>query len=165
MREMTLCVLVCGEPVREVLLGLKKRGFGVGKYAGFGGGVEPGETVIQAAIRELQEETSITVSRANLRWAGHLTFLFPARPAWNQVVHVFLAAEWDGEPAESAEMRPQWFARDALPFAQMWQDAAHWLPRILDGQLIRARFTFLDDNETVRDAEIVEAVFEFPAID
>ncbi len=73
---------------------------------------------------------------------------------------MFLVGQWGGEPTESAEMRPCWFSRDALPFAQMWQDAAYWLPRILDGQLIRARFTFLDDNETVRDAEIAETVFD-----
>jgi 8-oxo-dGTP diphosphatase len=157
---MTLCVLVRREPVREVLLGLKKRGFGVGKYVGFGGKVEPGEATVQAAIRELQEEAGITAVSANLRQVGHLTFLFPARSAWNQVVHVFLVDRWDGEPAESAEMQPRWFVCDALPFAQMWQDAAHWLPRILDGQSIRARFTFLDDNETVRHAEIAQMEFE-----
>ena len=37
-------------------------------------------------------------------------------------------------PVESDEMRPAWFRVDALPFAQMWQDAPHWLPRILAGE-------------------------------
>jgi 8-oxo-dGTP diphosphatase len=160
MQQMTICILVSGDPAREVLLGLKKRGFGAGKFAGFGGKVEPGETTRLAAARELAEEISIAVAEADLQLVGHLTFLFPVKPAWNQVVHVFLVGHWDGEPTESAEMRPCWFARDVLPFAQMWQDAAHWLPRILDGQSIRARFTFLDDNETVRDADIIEAIFE-----
>jgi 8-oxo-dGTP diphosphatase/2-hydroxy-dATP diphosphatase len=34
-----------------ILLGLKKRGFGEGKWNGFGGKIESGESVIQAAIR------------------------------------------------------------------------------------------------------------------
>lgn len=38
----------------KVLLGYKKRGFGVGKYNGFGGKVEPGELPRDAAIRELR---------------------------------------------------------------------------------------------------------------
>lgn len=34
-----------------ILLGLKKRGFGKGKWNGFGGKVEPGETITQGAMR------------------------------------------------------------------------------------------------------------------
>ena len=44
----------------SVLLGMKKRGFGVGKWNGFGGKVENGKTVVfDGAMRELQEECSI----------------------------------------------------------------------------------------------------------
>lgn len=32
-----------------VLLGMKKRGFGAGKWNGFGGKVQPGETIEEAA--------------------------------------------------------------------------------------------------------------------
>ena len=34
----------------RVLLGEKKRGFGMGKWNGFGGKVEAGETILEAAI-------------------------------------------------------------------------------------------------------------------
>jgi 8-oxo-dGTP pyrophosphatase MutT (NUDIX family) len=159
MYEATLCFLVRGEPPRDVLLGLKKIGLGAGKYAGFGGKVEPGETVVGAAVRELAEEAGVSAVEAHLQPIGHLTFLFPTRPAWDQVVHVFLVEEWEGEPAESAEMQPQWFALDALPVAQMWQDSAHWLARVLAGQSIRARFTYADDCETVRNVAIEASAF------
>ena len=43
----------------QILLGLKKRGFGMGKLNGFGGKVEAGESVKEAAIRELFEESSL----------------------------------------------------------------------------------------------------------
>jgi hypothetical protein len=38
----------------------------------------------------------------------------------------------------------------------MWQDSAYWLPRILAGQKVRARFTFREDNESVDEVEIEE---------
>lgn len=154
MRDRTLCFLIRENPVTEVLLGLKKVRFGAGKYAGFGGRVEPGETIAVAAIRELEEESGVKVLAAHLQRVGRLTFLFPARPSWSQVVHVFLATAWDGKPVESEEMTPVWFSVNEVPYEHMWQDAAHWLPHVLAGERIRARFTFKEDNETVDEVEI-----------
>ena len=63
---------------KEVLLGMKKRGFGLGKWNGFGGKVEPGETVPAAALRELEEEACVTAAGAELR--GKITFTFQTIP-------------------------------------------------------------------------------------
>lgn len=56
MRPTTLCFPV--RPDGKVLLGRKKRGFGVSKWNGFGGKIEAGETFLQCAVRELREETA-----------------------------------------------------------------------------------------------------------
>ena len=154
MRDGTLCLLIRGNPPEQVLLGLKRQGFGAGKWGGFGGKIEAGETYASAAVRELQEETGVKVCEENLQPMGHLTFVFPAKPAWNQVVYVFVAARWEADPEESTEMKPAWFAINDIPYEQMWQDGVHWLPRILAGERIRARFIFKADNETVDEVEI-----------
>lgn len=154
MRQTTLCLLMKGNPPEQVLLGFKKEGFGAGKYTGFGGKVELGETVAEAAIRELEEETGISVREEDLRSMGCLAFHFPAKPAWSQMVHVFVAWRWQGSLRESREMSPTWFSVHEIPFEQMWQDGAHWLPRILAGESIQAWFTFQPDNETIDSLEI-----------
>ena len=46
--------LVHEETNGRLLLGMKKRGFGAGYYNGFGGKVEAGETIAQAAAREVR---------------------------------------------------------------------------------------------------------------
>ena len=145
-KEATLCVVMDGE---RVLLGLKKEGFGAGKYVGFGGKIENGETIVAAAARELHEECGLVVDPAQLRPAGHLTFQFPHKPNWDHNVHVFRAAQWLGEPQESAEVCPAWFGREAVPYAQMWDDGRWWLPGVLDGEYVRGWFEFGADNEHV----------------
>lgn len=154
MRETTLCLLIEGAPPQRILLGLKKEGFGAGKITGFGGKVEAGETPSEAAIRELQEETGISVAFDDLEAIGQLRFLFPERPAWSQLVHVFLSTRWAGSAREGTEMKPVWYTIDEIPFEQMWHDGSYWLPRFLAGERIRGRFVFGEDNATVVEASM-----------
>jgi 8-oxo-dGTP diphosphatase len=141
-----------GEP--EVLLGHKKTGLGTGKIVGLGGHVEPGESAVDAAAREAKEESGLTVRSESLTAVAHLTFLFPAHPAWDMDVEIFTTAEWSGAPTETEEIRPQWFPVAALPYDRMWQDAPHWLPRVLAGERLTATFTYADDNEAVAVAAV-----------
>jgi 8-oxo-dGTP diphosphatase len=156
LKRMALCFLIRENLDKEVLLGYKKTGFGLGKYAGFGGKVKQGESGKEAAVRELTEETSIVVSQDALSEVGHLTFLFPHRPAWSQQVQVFLLSDWNGEPFESDEMRPKWFKLGKIPLDQMWSDASFWLPRLLSGERIHAQFIYGRDNESIEKMALEE---------
>ncbi|XP_049417355.1 oxidized purine nucleoside triphosphate hydrolase isoform X2 [Epinephelus fuscoguttatus] len=92
---LTLVLVV--QPGR-VLLGMKKRGFGVGKWNGFGGKVQPGETIESAARRELEEESGLTVDA--LEKIGNIKFEFVGETQLLDV-HVFRADDYNGEPTES----------------------------------------------------------------
>ena len=92
MIDATLCIPIKGDPVEEVLLGLKKKGFGEGKFGGFGGKLKPGETIELATIRELEEESGLIVSESQLSNRGVIFFSFPAQSDWDQAVHIFLMA-------------------------------------------------------------------------
>ena len=148
--------LIHDPPSRRVLLGLKKRGFGAGRWNGFGGKVEPGETVAAAAARELTEECGLTAPGLERR--GRLTFVFDDQPApWE--VHVFYGTAWAGALAESDEMAPRWFDEADIPYADMWADDAHWLPRLLAGERVVGTFEFTDTTTLVRhELESVEAL-------
>ncbi len=149
MIEATLCFLLEGVPPKRILLGRKKRGFGRGKLNGFGGKLLPGETPLQATVREVHEEVGLRVAPGALRPAGTVRFVFPVEPAFDHHVHVFLAVRWEGTVQETAEMAPSWVPIDAIPYHEMWADDPYWLPRVLAGDRIRAEFVFAEDNETV----------------
>jgi 8-oxo-dGTP diphosphatase len=154
-----LCLVtrVTRDGQRQVLLGHKKTGLGRGKIVGLGGHVEPGESPAEAAAREAKEESGVHVQVAGLKPVAYITFLFPVRPAWDMTVDVFTTDEFSGEAAETNEIRPEWFARAALPLDRMWDDARQWLPRVLDGERLRATFTYAADCQTVAESDIAPA--------
>jgi len=138
MRRKQLTLVIIHETNR-ILLGLKKRGLGIGKWNGFGGKVEPGETILTAAHRELEEECGITVPE--LKKVGLLEFEFVGDDELLEV-HVFTSSEYKGEPFESDEMKPQWFKLEDIPYGKMWADDQMWLPLLLKGSLFKGYFVF-----------------------
>ncbi|XP_027029660.1 oxidized purine nucleoside triphosphate hydrolase [Tachysurus fulvidraco] len=136
-RKLLTLVLVV-QPGR-VLLGMKKRGFGAGKWNGFGGKVHPGESIEQAARRELLEESGLTVN--TLHKIGNITFEFVGETELMEV-HVFRADDYNGEPTESEEMRPRWFDLDKIPYSEMWADDVFWFPLMLQKKKFLGYFKF-----------------------
>jgi 8-oxo-dGTP diphosphatase len=151
-----LCLLTRtgGDGQRQVLLGHKKTGLGTGKIVGLGGHVEPGESPAEAAAREVKEEAGLHVAPAALLEVAHVTFLFPVCPRWDMVVSIFTSASWSGEATDTTEIAPEWFPVTRLPLDRMWDDAKHWLPRVLAGERVRATFTYAADCETVAEAAL-----------
>lgn len=88
-------------PVRDdgsILLGRKRRGMGYGKWNGFGGKIEPGETMRQCACRELFEECGLVMAPEKLIAAADLYFHQPSDPEWSHGGIVYFARGWKGSP-------------------------------------------------------------------
>lgn len=155
MRDTTLCFPV--DASGRMLLGRKKRGFGVSKWNGFGGKIEAGETFRQCAVRELREETGLHASEQDLELAGLLDFQFAAAPELNHLGYVYFIRQYTGCIHETEEMEPQWFDSQTLPYAQMWQGDRTWLPMLLQHKKIRGVIVFSADNETVQSMTFSDA--------
>ncbi|KAJ1648182.1 hypothetical protein LPJ64_000542 [Coemansia asiatica] len=141
------------DPVNNcVLLGMKKRGFGKDKYNGFGGKVEPNESIESGAIRELAEESGLLAKRVDK--CGLLFFYFENDPVAMEV-HVYLTSDFSGQVIETEEMAPEWYSADKMPFEQMWADDSRWWPMVLKKQKFTARFWFFSDMTTITREEIV----------
>ena len=147
MRDATLCFLIrrnAQDQIHEVLLAMKKRGFGEGHWNGTGGKVHDNETIEEAMVRETEEEVRVAVQEFGQ--VAEIRFPFLNNPEWNQLVHVYISDKWAGEPTETEEMYPQWFEVGEIPYDRMWSDDEYWLPQVLGGKKIKAEFVFTDQE-------------------
>ena len=128
---------------------MKKRGFGMGKWNGFGGKVAEGESIDDAAKREVAEECGLTVE--SMVSAGILEFTWEGQNGIFEV-HLFRVDRWSGEVIESEEMRPQWFMIDQIPYAEMWPDDIFWLPAFLEGKTCNGAFHFAPDGSVAKQS-------------
>ncbi|WP_257293913.1 8-oxo-dGTP diphosphatase [Endozoicomonas sp. YOMI1] len=126
----------------QILLIRKKRGLGAGKINGPGGRLEPGETLLECAIREVQEELCITP--VNPEFFGESRFQFT--DGYSIHVHTYVARDFTGSPEETDEAIPLWFSLDQIPYEEMWADDIVWLPEMLKGNKFKGRYLFDGDR-------------------
>jgi len=154
MKQTTLCFLIKEDQKnKELLLAMKKKGFGEGKWNDVGGKLDSkkDKDIFEVAIREMKEEIGVGVK--DIEKVAILNFSYPylsnpEEKEWQ--VHVFFAKEWQGKPKESEEMEPKWFKIDEIPFDEMWPDDEFWLPKVLNGKKVKADFIF-------KEGEIIES--------
>lgn len=151
MKQLTLLFLIQDD---YVLLAMKKRGFGAGRWNGVGGKLDEGETIEQALVRECQEEINITP----LQYEKVAEIIFHEQHEGTKntlQVHVFITRSWQGEPTETEEMAPQWFPITDIPYTEMWPDDPFWLPQVLAGKKLRAEFE-LDEHDRIVIKQVAE---------
>ena len=138
---------------KTVCLGMKKKGYSQGKWNGFGGKIEAGESKKEAAIREVMEETGVRIQSKDL--VKRASFYYHETPeSWT--VEVFLCNKWRGEIKESDEMKPQWFEINKLPSEQMWANDALWIKQVLTGNKCLKGTFWHDENNKITKYSLKE---------
>lgn len=136
----------------SMLLIHKKRGLGAGKINAPGGRLEPGESFLEAAVREVEEELLITP--LDMAHVGENRFQFT--DGYSIHVHIFRADDYRGEPTETDEAKPLWVPLDAIPYERMWEDDRLWVPHVLTRTRFTGRYLFEDDAMLGHDLELLD---------
>lgn len=138
-----LCII---EDNGKMLMKLATRGVIKGRWNFPGGKVENGETSEESTVREVREETGLTVS--NLVDMGKLNFYDGSEAFFS--VDVYAAGSFSGTVRESEEEGPlKWFDRSALPLDRMSSADRFWVPLVLDGKRILGEFHFRNKSVDV----------------
>ena len=105
----------------------KKNDVNHDKWIGVGGHFEDGESPEDCMLREVLEETGLTVTKFAYR--GIVTFVSDRDPC--EYMHLFTASEWMGEMKECNEGDLQWIDKKALYDLTLWEGDRIFL-RLLD---------------------------------
>ena len=141
----TICFIVVDG---QVMLIHKKRGLGGGKINGPGGRLEPGETLVEGAIRETIEETGVRPIDPEM--AGEISFQF--LDGYSLHCTIFIAHGYEGTPVETCEALPFWCDVGAVPYDGMWEDDRHWLPLLFARERFAGFFVF--DGDVMQSMEL-----------
>jgi 8-oxo-dGTP diphosphatase len=116
-----------------------------GKWNGLGGKFEDGETPEECVIREVLEESGLSITNPKLQ--GFITF-----PAFDQFedwyVFVFTADEFTGELIDSPEGNLEWIKNDNLMDLKLWEGDKIFMGWFDSGKVFSAKFEY-DKGEFV----------------
>ena len=140
--ERGVIVYISDRKQGKLLLIMKKKGLGKGKVNAPGGRLEPGESFLEAAIRECREEVSVTPILPEKRVELHFQFT----SGYALYGEAFFTGSWEGQEKPSDEADPFWCDLDKLPWDNMWEDDRRWLPLALEGKKLRGFYVFDDDR-------------------
>lgn len=139
----------------RLLLQKKSEGlFGEGKWNGVGGKCHPDETPEICVVREVYEETGLTVR--SIKHHGVLTFTFGSQDSSKLVVYVFSTQDFEGIIRANDEGILQWFAFTDIPYHSMWIDDQYWLPLMLAGKRFQGFFHFNPEATKIHEWKLSE---------
>ena len=127
----------------------KKNDIHQGKWVGLGGKFEQGETPEACVIREVKEESGLTI--VNPRLCGVIVFSALKGKDW--LVFVFTARDFNGNIIDSPEGHLQWFPDEELLSLDIWEDDRIFLPWLDQDKVFSAKFLNKNDryvSHTVR---------------
>lgn len=137
----TLCYVRSGGRTLMMHRNKKEGDVHRGKWNGLGGKLDAGESPEECVIRELREESGLTIVEPRLR--GVLTFpAFKNGEDW--LVFVYTATRFEGALGACAEGDLEWVCDERLAGLPLWEGDRIFLPWLEQERFFSGKFTYLD---------------------
>jgi 8-oxo-dGTP diphosphatase len=146
----TLCYVRTRDKTLMIHRNSRQGDFHLGKYNGLGGKFEPGESPEECVIREIKEESGLTIKEPQLK--GIITFpQFDGVNDW--YVYLFVVTNFTGELINSVEGELEWIVSDKLSELPLWEGDKIFLPWLDQDKFFSGKFIYkkkkLDSWEVV----------------
>ena len=138
----TLCYIKRDDCTLMVHRNKKPNDIHEGKWNGLGGKFEAGETPEECVIREVLEESGLSIQSPT--YCGLLVFTNFKGNDW--YVFVFTASKFTGELIDSPEGRLEWIPDDKLHALNLWKSDHIFFQWIDEGKFFSAKFEYDEDE-------------------
>jgi 8-oxo-dGTP diphosphatase len=138
----TLCYIKHDGHTLMVYRNKKANDIHQGKWNGLGGKFEAGETPEECVIREIYEESGLSIH--NPRLCGLL--MFPNFKGNDWYVFVYTASDFTGELIDSPEGKLEWIPDEKILELNLWESDHIFMPWIQDGKFFSAKFIYNGDK-------------------
>ncbi len=118
------------------------------KWIGVGGHFEPGESPEECLLREVREETGLTLERFSFR--GIVTFCAKGWPT--EYMCLYTADRFSGTLAECAEGTLEWVEKERLMSLNLWEGDKIFLRMLMEGAPFFSLKLCYDGDRLVRAA-------------
>lgn len=124
----TLCYIEKGNQYLMLHRTKKENDLNEGKWIGVGGKFEANETPEECLLREVKEETGLTLTKYNLR--AVVTFI---SDQWDmEYMYLFTADEFTGTLKECDEGELKWIAKDKIFDLKLWEGDKIFLRKLME---------------------------------
>lgn len=128
MKQTTLCYLERNGQYLMLHRVKKQNDASQGKWIGVGGKCEADESPDECMLREVREETGLTVTA--WRYRGIVTFISDIWPC--EYMHLFTADRWEGRETDCDEGDLQWVDKERLFDLTLWPGDRIFLRLLMD---------------------------------
>lgn len=101
-----------------------------GKWVGIGGKFEPGETMEDCLLREVREETGLSLTEFQYHGVIH----FISDSIEDEEMFLFSGTKWEGEIASCNEGTLKWVPEEEVLSLNLWEGDPFFLNPLLKGE-------------------------------
>lgn len=148
MKLTTLCYIEKDDKYLMLHRTKKENDINKDKWIGIGGHFEENESPEECLLREVREETGLTLTK--FRFRGIITFVSDIYET--EYMHLYTATEYTGEMTECDEGILEWVARDRIEDLPIWEGDKVFL------SILNANLNFFSLKLVYRGEELIESI-------